>query len=259
MKPLRVVPGRGPVGARLYVGLADGRSLAWYDRDTGRVSLLADGRREDVLAALAPYVTGPVTVGPPPVPTPADLVRLALHPDDDLAPNRPGEALHTALADTPPTRRLRPDPQRERLAALQAVGDELDTLERAGWRVLHSVPLPGQAHLDHLLIGPAGPFSVHTVPCRRRFRADAPAAAIHLRRAVRDAERASFVLAAAVRPVLAVAGTSRIDGLPSFDDVLLLSEGDARTVLARLGGVLKPADIESLYASARDRHTWLRA
>ena len=28
--------------------------------------------------------------------------------------------------------------------------------------------------------------------------------------------------------------------------------------LARLGGVLKPADVEALHAMARDRRTWLR-
>lgn len=259
MKPLRVIPAHGPNGPRLYVNLPTGRTLAWYDRDTGRVSLLAEARREEVLSALAPFATGPLTVGPPPAPTPADLVRLSLHPDDDLAPNRPGEALYASLGEAPPARRLRPDPHRETLAALQRIGDELDGLEHAGWRILHSVPLPGQTHLDHLLIGPAGVLTVHTVPARRRrFHLDAPAAAPHLRRAAHDAERASLALAAAVRPVLAVVGASRVDGGPPPDDVLLLREGGTVTALAHLGGVLKPADIESLYASARDRHTWLR-
>ncbi|MFI5802221.1 nuclease-related domain-containing protein [Streptomyces sp. NPDC051561] len=265
MKPLRVTPAHGPHGPRLYVNLPTGRTLAWYDRDTGRVSLLAESRREEVLTALAPFVTGPLTVGPPPVPTPADLVRLSLHPDDDLAPNRPGEALHAALGDVPPARRFRQDPRRETLAALQRIGDELDTLTHAGWRVLHSLPLPGHSfpghsHLDHLLIGPAGILTVHTLPAHRRhFHLDAPATAPHLRRAAHDAERASLALAAAVRPVLAVAGASRIDGDPPSDDVLLLREGTTDTTLAHLGGVLKPADIESLYASARNRHTWLHA
>ncbi|MEU8890718.1 nuclease-related domain-containing protein [Streptomyces sp. NPDC048442] len=242
------------------MSLATGRSIAWYDRDTGRVSLLAEGRREEVLTALAPYVTGPLTVGPPPVPTSADLVRLALHPDDDLAPNRPGEHLHTALDEAPPVRRFRSDPRRETLAALQRIGEELDGLEGVGWRILHCVPLPGRSHLDHLLVGPAGILTVHTVPARnRRFRLDAPANAPHLRRAAHDAERAALALAAAVRPVLAVVGATRIEGGPPPGDVQLLRDGETGTTLARLGGVLKPADIESLYASARDRHTWLRA
>ncbi|MCX5204217.1 NERD domain-containing protein [Streptomyces sp. NBC_00237] len=259
MKPLRVTPAYGHDGARLYVTLATGRTLAWYDRDTGRVSLLAEGRREEVLTALAPYVTGPLTVGPPPVPTSADLARLALHPDDDLAPNRPGETLYGTQAEASALRRFRPDPRRESLAALQLIGDELDGLEGIGWRILHCVPLPGGTHLDHLLIGPAGILTVHTVPSRnRRFRLDAPATAPHLRRAAHDAERAALALAAAVRPCLAVVGATRVDAAaPPVDDIHLLRDGSAATTLAHLGGILKPADIESLYTTARNRHTWL--
>ncbi|MFJ4874603.1 nuclease-related domain-containing protein [Streptomyces sp. NPDC088745] len=259
MKPLRVTPAHGRGGARLYVALPSGRTLAWYDRDTGRVSLLAERRREEVLTALAPYVTGPLTVGPPPVPSAADLARLALHPDDDLAPNRPGEALHAELDGAPAPWRLRADPRREALIALQRTGEELDGLERTGWRVLHCVPLAGGRRpdfLDHVLIGPAGVLTVRTVPSRnRRFRLDAAASVV--RRAVHDAERASQALATGARACLAVVGATRVDGAAS-NDLLLLRDGTAATVLAGLEGLLKPADVESLYASARDRHTWLR-
>ncbi|MFJ2740252.1 nuclease-related domain-containing protein [Streptomyces sp. NPDC087440] len=260
MKPLRVTPAHGHGGARLYVTLATGRTLAWYDRDTGRVSLLAEGRREEVLTALAPYVTGPLTVGPPPVPSSADLLRLALHPDDDLAPNRPGETLYAGLGEAPVLRRFRADPQREALAALQRMGEELEGLEGVGWRVLHCVPLAGGTRLDvldHLLIGPAGVLTVRTVASRnRRFQlTDAV-----VRRAVHDAERASLVLAAGVRACLAVVGASRVDGtVPAPDDLQVLRDGSAAATLSRLGGVLKPADIESLHALARNRHTWLRS
>src|SRR6266508_3563893 len=82
--------------------------------------------REGVLQVLGPFLTGPVTVGPPPVPTPAELARLTLHPDDDLAPNRPGEALVIALDRDPgPAHRLRPDPRRRALTAEQTVGEAL--------------------------------------------------------------------------------------------------------------------------------------
>src|SRR5690606_12637144 len=114
-------------------------------------------RQEDVLQALAPYLTGSVSVGPPPVPTPAELARLSLHPDDDLAPNRPGEALLIALDRDPgPARLLRPDPRRRALTAEQTVGEALDRMDGAGWRALHSVPLPGGDRIHHLLIGPGG-------------------------------------------------------------------------------------------------------
>ncbi|NDZ99453.1 NERD domain-containing protein, partial [Streptomyces sp. SID10116] len=40
-------------------------------------------------------------------------------------------------------------------------------------------------------------------------------------------------------------------------DVRVLREADLPG-LARLGGVLKPADVEALHALARDRRTWER-
>ncbi|WP_274562013.1 NERD domain-containing protein [Streptomyces spiramyceticus] len=274
MTELRIVHARHQGQDRLYVSLPDGRNIAWYDRETGRVSLLDADARDAVLAAIAPYATGPVTIGPPPVPTAADLARLTLHPDDDLAPNRPGEALHAELDHTPHatarrfrTRRFRTDPRRDALAAQELLGGELDRLEDAGWRVLHSVPLPGGAYIAHLLIGPAGAMSVRTLyggNARQRVRIADPLVAIgraaplpQLRWARREAERASLALAAAVRPILALTGQARVDPAPTLRDVRILREHEVRD-LARAGGVLKPADIESLYAAARDRRTWLR-
>ncbi|MFJ1916347.1 nuclease-related domain-containing protein [Streptomyces sp. NPDC088147] len=297
MSRLRVTPTRGQGRDRLYVSLRDGTTVAWYDKDTGRVSVLSGAGRDEVLSALAPYLTGEVTVGPPRVPTPADLDRLSLHPDDDLAPNRPGEALHAELAEldapwtggaarssgssgfsgsssspsflsspsSPLWRRWHQDPRQAELLAQETVGDRLDGLEGAGWRVLHSIPLPGAARIDHLAIGPAGVLAVRTLPARKRrvgvddplVRVGRAAPAPHLRWARRAAERASRALAADVRPVLAVVEPGRLDALPAPADVRILRDTELAS-LASLGGVLKPADIESLYATARDRHSWLR-
>ncbi|MFF0451534.1 nuclease-related domain-containing protein [Streptomyces sp. NPDC004609] len=275
---LRVTPARGARGAgsgRIHVTLPGGRQVAWYDRgdpdtgDGGRVCLVHERLREEVLAVLAPYLTGDYTVGPPPVPTAGDLVRLSLHPDDDLAPNRPGEALHAELDHLPPPRRLSRDPNRARFAQLAAeelLGGELDRLEAAGWRVLHAVPLPGGDRVDHLAIGPGGVLAVHTLTARgprltiadpdvRVGRAE-PVPLLRLTR--RRAERASRALATAVRPVLAVVGPARPDvARPAPADVRILRENEV-AALASLGGVHKPADVEALYATARDRRTWLR-
>ncbi|QGV78572.1 nuclease-related domain-containing protein [Streptomyces ficellus] len=266
MTALRVTTA-GPGGRdRLWVSLPDGRGVAWYDRDTGRVSLLSAAYEAEVLAALAPFVSGRVTVGPPPVPTASDLARLALHPDDDLAPNRPGETLHTVCGGEGPGRHRtfgRRDPRPAELAARQRIGDALDGLGGAGWRVLHCVPLPGSALIDHLAIGPPGVFAVGTVAARgRRVRIAGPAVAVgraeprpRVRAVRRDAERAAHALATAVRPVLAVDGPGRLEVAPGLDGVHVLRDGEIPS-LARLGGVLKPADVESLYATARDRRTW---
>ncbi|WP_267244868.1 nuclease-related domain-containing protein [Streptomyces sp. PR69] len=295
---LRVTPSGAGGLDRLYVTLPDGDVVAWYDRAGNRVSLVSDRRRDAVLQALAPYLAGEVSIGPPPVPTAADLARLALHPDDDLAPNRPGEALypdsdagHAGAAAVDGTEsptevdrirsvmtvrmtgghpirswRSRRDPRRGELAAQEQVGGALDRLTDAGWRILHSVPLPGADRVDHLAVGPGGVLAVHTVRARRaRVRVDDPYVRTArgrpdplLRLTRRRATRAANALTTPVRPVLAVVGAARLD-------VVRLAPSDVRIMrdcelpgLARMGGVLKPADVEAVYAVARDRRTWLR-
>ncbi|MFI0237466.1 NERD domain-containing protein [Streptomyces sp. NPDC016845] len=266
MNGLRVVPTWRHGQERLYVYGGDGRNVAWYDREAGRVNLLTESHREAVLAALRPFIAGHVAVGPPPVPTPAELARLSLHPDDDLAPNRPGEALLIALdRDPAPQRRLRTDPRRRALAAQQLVGESLDALEGAGWRVLHSVPLPGGGCIHHLVIGPGGLFALHVLPAhRQRIRvSEAMVTAGRgdprpLLRDVRaDASRASFALTAEVRAGLVLVEPSVVDVQVAPRGVRLLTNTEV-TGLARAGGQLKPADVEALHAMARDRGTWGR-
>ena len=266
MNGLRVIPTWRHGQERLYVCLTDGRNVAWYDRESARVNLLSEDSRQDVLDALGPFLTGPVTVGPPPVPTPAELARLTLHPDDDLAPNRPGEALLIALDRDPgPAHRLRPDPRRRALAAEQAVGEALDQLDGAGWHTLHSLPLPGGDRLHHLVIGPGGLFSIRTLYARKqRVLVADPMVTVGrhephplLRRVRADADRASYALTAEVRPVLALVGPSDLNVTTPPRQVRVLQDTDLES-LARLGGVLKPADVEALHAMARDRYTWTR-
>ncbi|MGA5517652.1 NERD domain-containing protein [Streptomyces pseudogriseolus] len=260
----RVVPARRHGKDWLYVRLPDGRNVAWYDREAARVNLLDAEREAEVLRALGPYLTGPVAVGPPPVPTSADLARLSLHPDDDLAPNRPGEALLVALDRDPgPARRLRPDPRRAELAAQRTVGDALDAMDGVGWHALHSVPLPGGHRVHHLLIGPGGLYALHVRSAHRqrvtvteprvRIGRRPPEPVLHRVRA--DADRAAYALTAEVRPVLVLAGARRLTVAAAPRGVRILTDAEVPG-LARGGGVLKPADVEALYAAARDRRTW---
>ncbi|WP_189783961.1 nuclease-related domain-containing protein [Streptomyces capitiformicae] len=266
MSGLRVIPTWRHGQERLYVCRTDGRHVAWYDREAGRVNLLSEEHGEEVLAVLGPFLTGSVTVGPPPVPTAAELALLSLHPDDDLAPNRPGEALLVALDRDPgPPRRLRPDPRRRALAAERTVGEALDRLEGAGWHTLHSVPLPGGDRIHHLVIGPGGLFCVRSLYARRqRVRVADPMVAVGrheprplLRRLRADADRASYALTAEVRPVLALTEPADLAVPAPLREARVLKDTDLPE-LARMGGVLKAADVEALHAMARDRHTWAR-
>ncbi|MEU8587859.1 nuclease-related domain-containing protein [Streptomyces sp. NPDC048664] len=264
MSGLRVIPTRRRGQDLLYVCGTDGRNVAWYDREAARVHLFSEDLRQDVLDALGPFLAGAVTVGPPPVPTAAELVRLALHPDDDLAPNRPGEALLIALDRDPgPAHRLRTDPRRRELAAEQTVGEALDGLEGGGWRTLHSIPLPGGDRVHHLVIGPGGLFAMYALAARRqRVVVTDPLVTTGrrepwplLRRVRSDAARASYALTAEVRPALVLVEPARLDVTGPPREVRVLTPADV-PALARLGGVLKPADVEALYAVARDRRTW---
>jgi hypothetical protein len=266
MSGLRVVPSWRHGREWLYVGFPDGAKVAWFDRDAARVTVLRQDLTEDILKALTPFLAGEVSIGPPPVPTAAELARLALHPDDDLAPNRPGEDLRTALDRAPgPALRLRPDPRRRALAAQEAVGDALDALEGAGWRTLHSVPLPGGDRIHHLFIGPGGILALHVLPAqRRRVRITPPLVAIGrgsptplLARLRAHADRAAFALAVEVHPVLVLVDPAEVEFTAPSRAVQVVRAADL-PALARQGAVHKPADVEAVYAMARDRHTWLQ-
>ncbi|MEU2395158.1 NERD domain-containing protein [Streptomyces sp. NPDC007369] len=263
MRGLTVLPSGRPGRGRLYVNLPDGQALAWYDRQANRISVLADQHRDAVLTALRPYLTGAWTVGPPPVPTRSELRRLALPPDEDLAPNRPGETLLGELAHGSPGTRTR-HRLRQELAAQQRMGDLLDALEAEGWRVLHCIPLRSLGLLDHLLIGPAGVFCIRSLPGRRQRavvgdlllgvgRAEPRPDPRWIRRAASAAARA---LGAPATPTLALVDASRVEVAPTVRDIRVLEPATASAALASSPPSLKPPDVEALFGLARDARTW---
>ncbi|MEY2233707.1 MULTISPECIES: nuclease-related domain-containing protein [Streptomyces] len=264
MRGLKVLPSGRPGRGRLYVNLPDGQAVGWYDRQANRISVLADDHREAILAVLRPYLSGTVAIGPPPVPTASDLRRLALPPDADLAPNRPGETLLGELEHGPAGTRAR-HRLRQDLTAQQRMGDSLDALEAEGWRALHCVPLPGLGRIDHLLIGPAGVFCVRTIPGRRQRavvgdllltvgRTEPRPDPRWIRRA---AAFATAALAAKVTPALAVVDASRVETAPTVRDIRILQPPTATPTLTASPTTLKPPEIEALFAQARDTTTWL--
>ncbi|WP_236074335.1 nuclease-related domain-containing protein [Streptomyces tardus] len=208
--------------------------------------------------------------------------RLWLHPDDDLAPNRPGESLHRpgesvqrgALARSIARLLGRPLPERDTASALLAaerVADELEQLELGGWYVLHSLPLPDGTELGHLLIGPGGTYTVSSrwYPAARAEVRDGDTvhgAALPLplvRHCRRGAVQAAHVLSRAagtevpVTAVLVLVGAHRVvRSAAAADDVAVLSDGNVRGHFLRCGGVLGPAWAAGLHALARDRRTW---
>ncbi|WP_448323674.1 nuclease-related domain-containing protein [Streptomyces sp. DSM 41493] len=218
---------------------------------------------------------------------PYDPERLFLPPDDDLAPNRPGETLRARL-DASRTGRAglvlarllgrRPveDSWRRRLAAEQVVGAELEELTAGGWEVVHSIVLPGgpaSAVISHLLIGPGGVFCVASEPTRRAH-AEVGDSAVRVvgerhprpcvRRARHSAARASLALSRGcgflvrVLPVLVLVGPPSWEVAASLEDVRVLGEREVAG-LGALGGALHPHRVDRIHTVARNRRVWLGA
>ncbi|MFF7729318.1 nuclease-related domain-containing protein [Streptomyces sp. NPDC008001] len=217
-----------------------------------------------------------------------DPERLFLPPDDDLAPNRPGETLRARLDSSGaagPSGRVRlllarllgrrpaADAWRRELAAEQCVGAALEGLAAGGWDVVHSIVLPGDAIIPHLLIGPGGVFAVAAKPGRgarirvghgevRTDREREPRP--YVREIRHDAGRASLVLSRGcgflvqVQPVLVFVGARSLEVVPGLDDVRVLGEADVPG-LGAPGGVLHPDRSRRVHTVARNRRVWLWA
>ncbi|MYR55463.1 NERD domain-containing protein, partial [Streptomyces sp. SID625] len=71
---------------------SDGKKVAWFDRRTGYLELLAEEQRDAVLDALAPYLAA----------SSLPVAHKALRSKDDLAENRPGHALQTKVDELAP-------------------------------------------------------------------------------------------------------------------------------------------------------------
>ncbi|MQT03100.1 NERD domain-containing protein [Streptomyces jumonjinensis] len=263
---------------RLYVNLRDGTSVAWADRATGEVTLLHPGYRDAVLDALARHTAAARGTADP-----APWALPPLTPEDDLLSRRPGAAIRALLAESGPgllervvTRLLRRESEwdswRKGLAGERRVGAELNRLTRYGWRVLHSVPLPRDVDVDHLLIGPGGVFSVNTKHHDRRSvwvgdetaRIDHGMPRPYPAKSRAEAQRVRGVLerfcgfAVPVQPVLVFVGVTALEVAAAQRDVHVCRDREI-AALGPLTGVLTPARTEQIFAVARDRRSWLEA
>lgn len=281
MSELRVTPWKRYGHDRLYVSTPDGTNVAWFDRKTGELKLLVEHARDAALDALAPYVTEHAPPRPhqdsgaPAPPRPQDS------PENDLALNRPGEALRRMLAAEAPGKwerlcakllrfRSEWDSGESGLKGEIRIGRHLDRLaSRGDWHVLHSVPLPRDVDIDHLLIGPGGVFCVNTKrhPGKDVWVGDHVAKINngtpqhYPRKARAEAERVRKTLQPhcdfplTVHPVLAFTGTSRLRTAPTLKDVHVYED---RGILAlrRTPRTLTPTQIATLHNTARNRTTW---
>ncbi|MFF4431528.1 nuclease-related domain-containing protein [Streptomyces sp. NPDC001513] len=280
MDELRVTSWKRYGHDRLYVNLPDGTAVAWVDRTTGGITFLRMGYGDAVLDALARRAAYVPSDSPETVPGPT---LPPLTPEYDLASNRPGEELRKRLGRTGPgllgravARVLRRgtdgDAWRSGLAGERRVGVELDRLTRQGWRVLHSVPLPRQVDIDHLLIGPGGVFTVNTKRHPRKtvwvgddmVKINGGKAQPYGIKSRSEADRARKVLeehcdfAVPVVPVLVFVDVLTLDVVATQLTIRVYQEREV-SALAPLSGVFSSPQVEQIYGVARDRRAWLAA
>jgi Nuclease-related domain len=268
---LEVKPWRRPGQDRLYVNRAGTReSVAWYDRETGRLEVRDEAYRDRALAALTPFLARPA------VAVPQDLGEY------DLARNKPGSALGGKIAEEEPNLWLRLlDMLLRRPPSSWAVGQQgeritgarLNRLRGKGWCVLHSVPLASGSDIDHVLIGPPGVFTVNTKHHRgariwvgdRMVMVNRTRQPGYVPASLHEAERTGRLLTrlcgfpVSARPVLAFVGADRI-AVKAVDSSVLITEGEsADRILSALPPVLTAAEITAISAVARDRRAWRSA
>jgi hypothetical protein len=151
------------------------------------------------------------------------------------------------------------------------VARRLDSLG-PGWYVLHSVPIgTGASDLDHVVIGPAGVFTINTkhhrgqnvwVGAKRILvtgqRTD------HVRNAGFVARRASKVLSAAMRslvdvtPVVAIVGARRMTVRERPSDVVVLHDHELVRWLQRHPVTLTPEEVQHVATVAAQPTAWQR-
>ncbi|BDZ55322.1 nuclease-related domain-containing protein [Agromyces marinus] len=141
-----------------------------------------------------------------------------------------------------------------------------------GWVVLHSVPIgTGSSDLDHVVIGPAGVFTINTKHHRGQHvwvgakrilvsgqRTD------HLRNATYEAKRTAKLLSATagvpveVTPIVAIVGAKRMTVRERPSEVVVLHDTELIRWLRRRRVVLAPEQVQRLAAVAARPSAWQR-
>ncbi|MGY1499315.1 nuclease-related domain-containing protein [Streptomyces sp. QTS52] len=262
---------------RLYVTTEGGEAVAWYDCASGYLKVHETLYRDQVLDALAPHMVGISSQV-----SGASLSSAALPPlsvADDLAVNRPGDSLLPQLEGAPTwmTRQVMRlwrqkddrDSWRKGVAGERIVGAKLDRLKRRGWHPLHSILLPSGADVDHLLIGPGGVFCLNTKYFRNAriwvgdssVKVNGGPTHPYVRNSRHEGSRTSAVLtrgcgfSVKVTPVLVFVAAADVSGPGTLGDVKVIRDREI-SAFRRQEGVLRPEEIECVYAVARDRRTW---
>lgn len=253
---------------RLYVSAGAAR-VGWEDLATGRRSLELAHLEAEFSAAIAQWRSR----------------NRDARPVTDYAAQAAGAGLDAKAREVRPSRllrllasvfgvRTRDWAWRRGAAGEREVGGKLGKLP-PGWRVLHGVQLGRGGDIDHLLIGPAGVFTVNTKHHKRaRVQVGRKVVFVngrpwgHIRQAEREAGRVRDTLRAQlgrpvhVGPLVVVHGQASVRGwLRHCPAGVRVLPSWAVRAWFRVGGrpVLSPAEVDAVFELARRPETWRTA
>lgn len=262
---------------RLFVETENGIKVGWFDLRTQKHHLNQPGMWPEFQQAVNDWRK---------LPKPAAQQRRSTRPNQtrDLAGNVAGEALqqraeqlqpqHSVLRVLARAFRIKTADYAWRTGAKgeQKVASKLDPLKRRGWHVLHSIDLGMGGDVDHLVIGPAGVFTINTKH-HPSAKVIVGGKAILVRgkpqpyvvKASREAQRVRIALSAAlsrpvhVAPVIVMHGQRSLSGWMSKrpQGVYVLPSW-AVAWWCRLPGQAKLSAelIDEIYSVARRSSTW---
>jgi hypothetical protein len=155
------------------------------------------------------------------------------------------------------------------LVGERVTGRRLERLKRHGWFTLHAVQWSSGADIDHLVIGPAGVFSINSKRHKGKvvWYGDYAitvngASTRHIAVSQAEARRVSQTLSrhcgfsVIVRPVISVVHATKVTVKSAAPPVLVLPASDLDRVLSGLSPTLPHDQVTRIYEVARDPRTW---
>jgi Nuclease-related domain len=128
----------------------------------------------------------------------------------------------------------------------ERVGRILDGLRENGWLTLHDVQL-GRGNVDHVVIGPAGIYTIETKAHRGRINADAIDAGM-LTQAYAEAKLVEGITALRVQPLLVFSNAYLTPAVSHRSGVVILPARMLAAHLRRRGGNIPAARVAGVYA-----------
>ena len=127
-------------------------------------------------------------------------------------------------------------------AGEELVGEALDGLRERGWFALHDVQLD-HGNIDHVLVGPAGIFTIETKSHRGRLRAGAIDVRM-LKHAYAQAKLVERITALRAVPLLVFSSAYLIPAVSQRDGVVILPSRMLVKHLRKRGGTIPPERVD---------------